>query len=124
MKNEFLEQALERLQEKGSFGRCEDIMKKDVAAALEEFCRQDAEFAQAVAQGGKFSDCMKAVAQGVKNGISDLEAFRRAVTFYFPGAAVEYQMKIDVCPNRVGEETQASPEGKPEIKLLDLEAFF
>ena len=58
MKNEFLEQALERLREKGSFGRHEDAMKAAVGAALEDFCRQDAEFAQAVAQGGKFSECM------------------------------------------------------------------
>lgn len=120
MKNEFLEQALERLKEKGSFGRHEDAMKAAVGAALGEFCRQDAEFAQAVAQGGKFSECMKAVAKNVGGSISDLEAFRRAVTFYFPGATVEFQMKIDVCPNRVGAE----PEPVQEPKILDLEAFF
>ena len=46
--------------------------------ALLEFCRQNEEFAQAVAQGGSFQECMKAVAQGVGNCISDLEAYRRA----------------------------------------------
>ena len=36
MKNEFLAQALERLKEKGSFGRHEDAMKAAVAAALDD----------------------------------------------------------------------------------------
>ena len=72
--NEFLNKALEKIDEgiKQKMDRYGEVMKADVGAALKEFCRQDAEFAQAVAQGGSFDDCMKAVAKGVKgSGISD-----------------------------------------------------
>ncbi len=41
-------------------------MKDAVRTALEEFCRQDAEFAQAVAQGGSFAECMKAVERAMR----------------------------------------------------------
>ena len=58
----------------------------------------------------------------VKNGsISDLDAYRRAVEFYFPGAAIRTTMEIDVCPNRV-QERSAGPDIQP-AKLLDLTDF-
>lgn len=125
MGNNYLKQALEKLTmgAKAKLSGKEGAMKSAVKAALEEFCRQDAEFAQAVAQGGSFADCMKKVAEGVGNSISDLEVFRRAVGFYFPGATVEFQMTVDVCPNRVRTEEKA--ETKTEAPMvLDLEAFF
>lgn len=78
-------------------GNKEAAMKDAVKDALLNFCQQDEEFAQAVAQGGSFSDCMKAVAKGVGTSISDLEAYRRAVTFYFPGADIQFTMRIDLC---------------------------
>ena len=46
-------------------GQKEGAMKSAVRDVLLEFCRQNAEFAQAVAQGGSFPDCMAAVAKGV-----------------------------------------------------------
>lgn len=125
MENNYLNQALKKLEQggKSKLSGKEAAMKGAVKAALEEFCRQDAEFAQAVAQGGSFADCMKKVAEGVGNSISDLEVFRRAVGFYFPGATVEFQMTVDVCPNRVRTEEKA--ETKTEAPMvLDLEAFF
>ena len=92
----------------GKFDRYANIMKKDVEAALKDFCRQDEEFAQAVVQGGTFEDCMKKVATNCGNGLSDLEAFRRAVQFYFPGADIQFQMKIDLAPHdRDDEETES-----------------
>jgi hypothetical protein len=39
---------------------------------------------------------MKAVARGVGTGLSDLEAYKRAVQFYFAGATVSFKMLIDV----------------------------
>lgn len=104
-------QAVEKLRGEllaGKFDRYANIMKKDVEAALEDFCRQDEEFAQAVVQGGTFEDCMKKVATNCGNGLSDLEAFRRAVQFYFLGADIQFQMKIDLAPNdRDDEETES-----------------
>ena len=98
--NEFQEKAVERLDaelKNGTFDRIASIMKKGVHDALVDFCRQDYEFAQAVVQGGTFTDCMKAVAKNCGHGISDLDAYRRAVQFYFPGAEIEFQMAIYLC---------------------------
>lgn len=100
-----------------------EAMKASVHDALLEFCRQDGEFAQAVAQGGSFEDCMKAVGKCVHgNSISDAEAWGAAVRFYFPGAAIRVTMRIDLCAEVDGEET---PElDLPDTKLIDLSEFF
>lgn len=111
------EQAEARLKEEYGkvTGQKEGAMKSAVRDALLEFCRQNEEFAQAVAQGGSFPDCMKAVAQGVGNCISDLEAYRRAASFYFDGAKVNFSMAIQLEP--------AETEPDRGI-LLDLSDFF
>lgn len=72
-----------------------NAMKDYLAGVLKEFCEQNEEFAQAVAQGGTFEDCMKAVTKRIKSGsISDLDACKAAAEFYFPGSVVEFQMVI------------------------------
>lgn len=114
--NEFLDQALNKLAENVS-GQKENAMAPSVREALTDFCRQDAEFAQAVAQGGSFKDCMVAVAKGVGGSISDLEAYRRAVRFYFKGADVHFHMELDLCP--AAEEAPRSAQKK----LLDIADF-
>lgn len=94
-------------------GQRETAMKRAVMDALLDFCRQDDEFARAVVQGGSLSDCMKAVARGVGKHISDLEAYKRAVSFYFPGAGIEMHMTIDLCD---GVKDAPHPDG-PGIVL-------
>lgn len=93
------DQAAKRLEDESKkvSGQKEGAMKQAVKKALLDFCRQDEEFAQAVVQGGTFPDCMKAVAKGVGGSISDLDAYKRAVSFYFPGAGIKCTMKIDLC---------------------------
>ena len=115
--NEFTGQALERLKnEYGSvMGAKAGAMKKAVREALESFIRQDDEFAQAVAQGGSFADCMAAVEKGVSTSISDIEAYRKAVQFYFKGAEIRMVMEIDLCPNRVMEQ----PHSRRVLDLAD-----
>ena len=72
-------------------------MRSAVLDALIGFCKQDGEFAQAIAQNDStFSDCMAAVAKGVGQSISDLEAYKKAVQFYFPGAKIKFNMTIDL----------------------------
>ena len=113
----FFEQAKKKLEAvKSVKGQKENAMLQPVREALIRFCEQDEEFAQAVAQGGSLEDCMSAVAKGAGNHISDLDAYRKAVQFYFDGAEVVFQMKIDVCPNRVGG-------GDGEGIVLDLMSF-
>ena len=97
-------------------GQKEGVMKSAVRDALLEFCRQNEEFAQAVAQGGSFPDCMAAVAKGVGSSLSDLEAYRRAAAFYFDGAKVHFTMTIRLEP--------AEPDPERTGILLDLSDFF
>lgn len=115
--NEFLDQALNKLAETVS-GQKENAMAPSVREALTDFCRQDAEFAQAVAQGGSFKDCMAAVAKGVGDSISDLEAYRKAVRFYFKGADVRFRMEIDLCPT-----VEEAPRSAAQKKILDIADF-
>ena len=96
--NNWAMQAIEKLQKekKSVIGRHETIMAPAVSDKLEDFCKQDAEFAQAVVQGGTFAECMRKVASGVSSHISDLDAYKKAVQFYFPGAEVKMQLTIDL----------------------------
>ena len=114
------EQAAARLNAgiKDVKGQKEGAMKQAVKDALLSFCDQDEEFAQAVVQGGSFSDCMTAVAKVVGSSISDLEAYEKAVRFYFPGARIRLSMTIDL----IGDA--AHEEGSPRGIVLDLADFF
>ena len=95
-----------------------ELMKKSVHDALLDFCRQDEEFAQAVAQGGSFAACMKAVSGKVKNqALSDLEAWAAAVKFYFPGAGIQFTMTIDLCAD-------VRADGPKQGPVIDLSDFF
>lgn len=94
------------------------VMMQPVHDTLVDFCKQDDEFAQAVYQGGSFRECMDTVAAGVSSSISDLEAYRRAVQYYFPGADIRVQMSVNLCAGVEGEE-DAAP-AKPEPVVLDL----
>jgi hypothetical protein len=113
-------QAVERLEkEKGSVtGQKEKAMAGSVLAALKDFSVQDEEFAQAVVQGGTFANCMQAVAKGVGSSISDLDAFKKAVQFYFPGAQIKMQMTIDLIGDAAPEEPK--PATPMVLNLMDI----
>ena len=127
--NRWADEAISKLKEgkKKVTGQKEKVMAPAVAAQMESFCRQDAEFAQAVAQGGSFSECMTAVAKDVGNAISDLDAYKKAVQFYFPGAEVKMQLTIDLIGKAaVEQEPEAIPvagpaEEKPKVISLDMD---
>ena len=110
-------------------GNKEKAMAEAVLAAIKKFCVQDEEFAQAVVQGGSFAECMKKVAAGVGNSISDLDAYKKAVQFYFPGAEVRMQLTIDLI-GKAAEETEpvaaqpAHVAEQPKVISLDLADFF
>lgn len=132
VKNEFLSAALERLKNEAgtASGQKEKAMAGAVRKALEDFCRQEPEFAQAIVQGGSFKDCMAAVAKGVGSSISDSEAFAKAARFYFPGSRVRVVMEIDLIGDAGEEERIATEPSQPRndktvaVKLLDLADFF
>ena len=117
----FLEQAREKLKKElpGVSGQKEGVVKLYVMEALLRFAEQDEEFAQAIVQGGSFKDCVAAVCKGVGNSISDLEAYRRAAAFYFPGSTVRFEMHIELAPeaeDTVGADPQISPENGGSIR--------
>lgn len=131
-------QAHEKLEKekKAVSGPKEKAMAADVLSAIKEFCTQEPEFAQAVVQSGTFADCMKKVAAGVGNSISDLEAYKKAVQFYFPGAEVHMALTINLIgaaaekDEPVRETEQLIPadlepaDEKNKILTLDLSSFF
>jgi len=75
-------------------GNKEAAMADAVLDMIHEFCIQSEVFAQAVAEGGTFAECMAAVTKGVGNSISDTEAYKKAVKFYMPDAEIVVQMQI------------------------------
>lgn len=126
----FATQAVKKLtDEKGKVtGNKEKAMAGAVFATLKDFCLQDEEFAQAIVQGGSFADCMKKVAAGVGNSISDLDAYKKAVQFYFPGALVHMQLTIDLIGKAAGKKAPAEPvqsaeEPAPSL-VLNLADYF
>ena len=107
-------------------GQKEKAMAPVVLDAIKDFCKQDAEFAQAVVQGGTFAECMKKVAAGVGNSISDLEAYSKAVQFYFPGAKVQMALTIDLIGDAAGDSAPmvqpaqvAAPKATMTLNLAD-----
>lgn len=118
----WLEQAKKKLTSgiKEVEGQKEGAMKAAVKDALLSFCEQNEEFAQAVAQGGSFANCMTAVAKGVGGSISDMEAYRKAVSFYFPGAEVRCTMSIDLIGTADGgRATRAGETSSIVLSLAD-----
>lgn len=114
-----------RKEKKDVSGQKEKAMADAVHAQIRDFCMQDEEFAQAVVQGGSFADCMKAVAKNVGNYISDVDAYQKAVQFYFPGAKIRLQMTIDLIGKAAENDPApvAVPEKKPAL-TLNLADFF
>lgn len=85
-------------------------MAAPVEKMLESFCGQDSRFAEAVEGCPKtLTDCMEAVSKGVTYEISDVDAYRRAVQFYVPGAEVDFRCLI-VLPS--------AKDGKKRGKIL------
>lgn len=131
-------QAHEKLKKERSSvsGSKERAMADAVLDAIKEFCRQEQEFGQAVVQGGTFAECMKKVAAGVGSSISDLEAYKKAVQFYFPGAEIHMTLTVDLVGVAAEKEKTESifeqlpaAEREPvaeesKVLTLDLSSFF
>lgn len=78
-------------------GRKQKAISSYAAKALMQFCEQEPEFEQAIEQSGKtFQECLDSVVDGTENSMSDLEAYSKAVKFYFSTAVVHFNMTIDL----------------------------
>lgn len=119
---ELAAQAKEKLEKerKDVKGQKEMEMADAVMAALISFAGQDAEFADAIVTSSKtFENCMKDVAKGVGRSISDLDAYKRAARFYFPGSGIEMQMTIHTNPYEKPTDPKEATIGK--VMTLSLE---
>jgi hypothetical protein len=99
-------------------GQKEGAIKGAVKDALLNFARQEEEFAQAIVQGGSFGGCMAAVCKGIGTSISDLEAYRRAAAYYFPGSDVRFEMRIELA-GEAGTPSSADAAGTPSASSAD-----
>lgn len=132
MANKILTDALAKLSDqavKDCKGQKERAMAPAVAQWMRGFCEQSCAFSRAVIDGGSLSDCLTAVAKDTGNSISDLDAMKKAVKFYFPDGDVHMDLRIEL----PGEETAEAPTLRllpkeeptgPVSLVLNLEDFF
>ena len=118
-----LEGELKALDKKLS--RIEVAMAEPVCRMLISFGEKDQRFADAVfAKTETLSDCMRAVGKGVQYSISDVEAYRRAVQFYFPAADVDFKCVVVLPAEKKGIVTRgigtASESEEITVSLFDL----
>ena len=73
------------------------MIQKKVAAALKEFFMQEPKIAEEIINSKKtFDKCCENILRDTKQQryISDLEAYKRAVEFYIPGADIKFSMSV------------------------------
>ena len=99
------------------------IMKDGVKKTLVQFCEQSEVFAEKVAHGKSFEECMKAVAKNCGTGLSDVDAYKRAVNFYMPGAKIKAHLEIITGETAMPEREQPAAEPVQQDGIIDLSAF-
>lgn len=78
------------------------LLVTEVKRQLIDFCEQSDSFADTLDSTDKtYDQCLKTVAEGARMGISDIEAYTRAVKFYMPDANVECSMSIKTSASNV-----------------------
>lgn len=119
------EQAINKLDTE--FKDCKGLSKKGAAVSsavlnvLKNFCTQNAEFSQAVVQMDKpIKDCIESTVKDCGNVISDIEVYRKAVQFYFPGADIRFAMTIELGDDGYSNDVK-SDEQKPSGLHLSLD---
>ena len=72
----------------------------------------------------KFCDCLKATVKGVGASLEDLEVYKRAVAFYFPGADIKCTMTLDLGDGGFSSKTSTEADsGKLQLDLDSLLDF-
>lgn len=106
-------------------GKYENVVKSYVLDEICIFAKQNSEFAQAIEQSDKsFADCLKATVKGVGASLEDLEVYKRAVAFYFPGADIKCTMTLDLGDGGFSSKTSTEADsGKLQLDLDSLLDF-
>ena len=105
-------------------------VKSAVLKQLCSFAEQNKEFAQAIEQSDKtFDECLESTVNGCGIAPSDLEVYKKAVGFYFPGADIKCTMVIDLGDGGFSNEevssvpTEEHQSGKMELEFDSLLDF-
>lgn len=114
---------LTREHDAAKYDWCAKIMKDGVKKTLVQFCGQSEVFAEKVAHGKSFEECMKAVAKNCGTGLSDVDAYKRAVNFYMPGAKIKAHLEIITGETAMPEREQPAAEPVQQDGIIDLSAF-
>lgn len=102
--------------------RYKSALWKLVYETLVNFCQQNPEFAQAVEQTDMtLDDCLTAVCRGIGSSISDLDVYRRAAEFYFPGCVVEMALTIRMSEYEAEGGNCQTPADTAEEEKLELQ---
>ena len=101
---DYLEKAKEILETQSKEGKINDNKAQAIAPYVKEvllqFAEAEPEFAQAIVQStGTFNECCKACVKGVGNSCSDKDVYQSAAQYYFPGAVIEFEMRINLVGN-------------------------
>lgn len=92
-----------------------------VLRQLECFCRQNEEFAQAIAQSDKsVVDCLEYVVKECGSSISDIDCYCRAVDFWFPGARVNFNISVDLGDGGFSNKDDGGKSRRLELSFDDL----
>lgn len=124
--NEYIQQAIEKIDQEAKTAKGDwhvKAVKDCVVDKLKMFCQQDAEFAQAVVQGGPFEECLTASVKGAQNHTEDITVYRQAVQYYFPGADIKVTMTINLCGDVDTENLPAAEMEKKGAIVLNIEDY-
>ena len=112
---------IEKYFNAGIKGLKQKAIASAVREALESFCEQESEFEQAIEQSGKtFQACLDEVVKDCGSCLSDIEAYRRAVKFYFSTASVSFVMQIDLSGDN-GAKPITMTENKSDTLSVSLD---
>ena len=104
-------------------GRHETEVKNAVLRTICKFCGQNAEFKRAIEQSGKsFADCLTATVKGAGASLEDLEVYKRAVAFYFPGADIKCTMTLDLGDGGFSNNEMSTDKDSGKLQL-DLDSL-
>lgn len=97
-------------------GREAQAVRKYILKTLIRFADQEPRFAEVICNTTRtLSECCAAVVHNSGRVLSDLDAYRRAVQFYFPNAEVEFLMNVKLTGSAPTKEEMQSPAKiKPE----------
>lgn len=124
MNQEIITKAVEKLS--NEYKDCKNLsqkgnaVKEAVFESLKTFCQQNEEFSQAVFnKKDSLKMCIEHTVKDCGASISDIDVYKKAVSFYFLGATVHFEMRIDL-----GDGGYSNFESKGKSLTVSLDDLF